>query len=309
MQLGFTLPQCGDEATPDNVRAVALEAEALGYDSLWVLDRLLYPVAPRVPYPAARDGAMPHLFQRVLDPLVALTFAAACTRRIAVGTSVLILPLYNPVLLARQLTTLDVLSAGRLRLAFGTGWSPDEFEAAGVDFGTRGARADEALEVLRKAWTEDTPEHQGVHYALPRSVMGLRPVQTPHPPIYMAAYTEATMRRVAERTDGWNPAGIPIPAMKTMFASIRAMAEAAGRDPAELKLVVRANLALHEPRAGSGRSGRGPFHGSWQQIGDDIAATREIGADEIVFEGQMLPSFQGRSGTLELMARLRELAQ
>jgi probable F420-dependent oxidoreductase len=304
MQLGFTLPQCGDAATPDNLRGVALEAEALGYDSLWVLDRLLYPVAPRAPYPATADGSLPRMAQRVLDPLTTLTFVAACTHRIALGTSVLILPLYNPVLLARQLTTLDVLSAGRLRLAFGTGWSPDEYEAAGVDFKTRGARADEALEVLRKTWSEDTPEHRGVHYTLPRSVTRLRPVQTPHPPIYMAAYTEATMKRVAERTDGWNPAGIPIPAMKTMFAAIRAMAQAAGRDPAKLRMVVRANLHLGEPDA---RPQRPPFTGSWQQIGADIAATRDIGAHEILFEGQMLPSFQGLAGTIELMRRLRDL--
>ncbi len=307
MELGFTLPQCGDDATPDNLRAVAQEAETLGYDSLWVLDRLLYPVAPRAPYPPAADGALPRVYQRVLDPLGALTFVAACTRRVALGTSVLVLPLYNPVLLARQLTTLDVLSAGRLRVAFGTGWSPDEYEAAGVDFATRGARADEALEVLRKTWTEDTPEHRGVHYALPRSVMRLHPVQRPHPPIYMAAYTGATMKRVAERTDGWNPAGIPIAAMKTMFGAIRALAQAAGRDPSRLKLVVRANLAL-DARAADGGAERRPFTGSWEQIGEDIRATREIGAHEIVLEGQHLPTFQGLAATLELMRRLRDLA-
>ena len=116
--------------------------------------------------------------------------------------------------------------------------------------------------------------------------MRLRPVQTPHPPVYMAAYTDVTMRRVAERTRGWNPAGIPIPAMKAMFGGIRAMAEAAGRDPAQLDLVVRANLAPDPVPQGVERD---PFAGSWEQIGDDIAATRDIGAHEIIFEGQMLP--------------------
>jgi probable F420-dependent oxidoreductase len=305
MRLGFTLPQCGDQATPESVRAVAVEAEALGYDSLWVLDRLLYPVAPRVPYPASPDGSLPRAYQRVLDPVATLTFAAACTQRVALGTSVLVLPYYNPVLLARQLTTLDVLSGGRLRLAFGTGWSPDEYEAAGVDIHTRGARALEALEVLRAIWTEDTPEHRGTHFTLPRSVMRLRPVQVPHPPIYMAAYTEATLRRVAEHTDGWNPAGVPIPAMKAMFAGVRAMAQAAGRDPAKLELIVRANLTLTESPRGAGRPS---FTGSWEEIRDDIAATRDIGAHEILFEAQFLSHRDGSAGIVEAMRRLRELA-
>jgi probable F420-dependent oxidoreductase len=305
MRLGFALPQCGDDATPDGIRAVAVEAESLGYDSLWVLDRLLYPVAPKVPFPASADGKLSPVMQRVFDPLTTLTFAAACTSRIALGTSVLVLPYYNPVLLARQVATLDVLSGGRVRLGLGTGWSPDEYEAAGTDFGTRGARADEALEVLRKIWTEETPEHHGAHYTLPRSVMRLRPVQQPHPPIYMAAYTDATMRRVAERTDGWNPAGIPIPVMKLLFSRIQEMAHAAGRDPAALELVVRADLILSEAPLGEDRA---PFTGSWDEIHDDIKATRDIGAHQLLFERYRLPAYRGKAGGLTLLRMLRDLA-
>jgi probable F420-dependent oxidoreductase len=305
MRLGFTLPQFGEHASPDGIREVAVEAEALGYDSLWVSDRLLYPVAPKVPYPATPDGKLPKSYQRVFDPFAVLTFAAAYTQRIALGTSVLVLPFYNPVLLARQVATLDVLSGGRVRLGLGTGWSPDEYEAAGTDIKTRGARANEALEVLRKIWTLDTPEHEGVHYTLPKSVMALRPVQTPHPPIYMAAYNEATMRRVAEHTDGWNPAGIPIPAMKALFSGIQGMAQAAGRDPSRLELVVRANLVLTEAPGGHGRS---PFTGTWEQIRDDIAQTRDIGAHQLLFEANFLHAYQGKAGALAALRKLRDLA-
>src|SRR5215467_341669 len=137
MRLGIALPQIGSIAGPDSVGAVAQRAEVLGYDSLWVLDRILWPVAPQVPYPLG-DGSLPEQYKRALDPVETLTFAAALTRKIALGTSVLNLPWYNPVLLARRLTSLDVLSGGRLRVGLGIGWSPDEYEAAGAPWEDRG---------------------------------------------------------------------------------------------------------------------------------------------------------------------------
>jgi len=114
MRFGFALPQAGSAIGPEGLVTAAKRAEDLGFDSLWVLDRILWPVNPKVPYPIG-DGSLPVKYKNVLDPLETLTFAAAHTRRIALGTSVLNLPWYNPVLLARRLTTLDVLSAGRLR--------------------------------------------------------------------------------------------------------------------------------------------------------------------------------------------------
>ena len=123
MRIGFALPQVGSAVGPETLVTAAQRAEDLGFDSLWVLDRILWPTNPRAPYPIG-DGSLPVKYKSVLDPLETLTFVAAHTRRIALGTSVLNLPWYNPVLLARQLTTLDVLSAGRLQIGFGIGWSP-----------------------------------------------------------------------------------------------------------------------------------------------------------------------------------------
>src|SRR5574342_403539 len=131
MRYGFSLPQVGLAVGPETLVTAAKRAEDLGFDSLWVLDRILWPVSLRAPYPIG-DGSLPVQYKNVLDPLETLTFAAAHTRRVALGTSVLNLPWYNPVLLARQLTTLDVLSTGRLRIGFGMGWSPDEYEAVGT---------------------------------------------------------------------------------------------------------------------------------------------------------------------------------
>ncbi|KKM03644.1 hypothetical protein LCGC14_1772320, partial [marine sediment metagenome] len=129
MRLGFNLPQIGPAAGPEAIVRVAQRAEELGYDSVWVTERLLYPIEPQTPYMATPDGSLPEAYKTVLDPLEALTFVAGQTSRVALGTSILDMPYYNPVMLARRLTTLDVLSGGRLRLGLGLGWSQDEFDA------------------------------------------------------------------------------------------------------------------------------------------------------------------------------------
>src|SRR5262244_1832462 len=242
MRLGFALPQIGPVAGPDALVTVAQRAEALGFDSLWVLDRMLYPVNPRTPYPATRDGVLPDLYKQVLDPLETLTFVAAHTRRVALGTSVLNLPWYPPVLLARRLTTLDVLSGGRLRVGLGMGWSLDEYEAAGASWQERGKRADEIIRALKTIWTSDPVEFHGKYYRIPKSFIGPKPVQKPHPPIYMAAYTPSAMKRVAKEANGWFPVGVPLTAVGPMFEQLKGMAQQVGRDPKSLQLVVRGNL-------------------------------------------------------------------
>jgi alkanesulfonate monooxygenase SsuD/methylene tetrahydromethanopterin reductase-like flavin-dependent oxidoreductase (luciferase family) len=130
VKIGFALPNIGPVATADAVVKVAQRAEALGYDSLWTIERLLWPVKPQTPYAITADGSLPDVYKYVLDPLDTLTFAAAHTRTIALGPSVLDIPYYNPVTLARRLTTIDFLSNGRLRVGLGLGWSKDEMDAS-----------------------------------------------------------------------------------------------------------------------------------------------------------------------------------
>jgi alkanesulfonate monooxygenase SsuD/methylene tetrahydromethanopterin reductase-like flavin-dependent oxidoreductase (luciferase family) len=135
VRLGFTVPHMGALAGPDSLAQVARRAEEVGFDGLWVAERSLYPLEPAAPYPAG--DVLPEAFKTNLDPLDALTYVAAQTTRIGLGTSIINLPWYSPVLLARRLTTLDVLSNGRLRVGLGLGWSPDEYEAAGVPWERR----------------------------------------------------------------------------------------------------------------------------------------------------------------------------
>jgi probable F420-dependent oxidoreductase len=280
MKLGFALPQHGDAARPDGLITLARHAETLGYDGLWVWERLLAPVDPKAPYPIG-DGVHPSVFRSVLDPVETLTFVAGHTSRVSLGTNVLNLPWYNPVLLARRLTTLDVLSGGRLRVGLGTGWLPDEYEAVGVPWAERGRRADEALQVLKTIWTCDPVEFHGTYYQIPRSFIGPKPIQKPHPPIYMGAFVPAAMRRIAREADGWTPVGIPLAALPEMFAVLKGMAAEHGRDPAALQMVFRANFKVTAHPLGSDRP---DFSGTLEQIAEDVGRTRQVGATELFFD-------------------------
>src|SRR5262249_26329487 len=159
--LGFSLPQLGPQAGADNLVRVATEAENLGYDSVWVLERLLWPLSPKEPYPPSPDGSLPEAYQNVLDPIETLTFIAARTGKIGLGTSVMVLPFHSPIILARRIATLDVLSGGRALIGVGVGWSTDEFEAAGVPFERRGARSDEILQAMIDIWTREPVSFNG----------------------------------------------------------------------------------------------------------------------------------------------------
>jgi len=303
MRVGFILPNIGPVASPALVGQVAQTAEALGYDSLWVTERLLYPVKPQTPYPATADGSLPAAYKHVLDPVATLTFVAARTSRVALGTSVLDIPYYNPVLLARQLTTLDVLSGGRVRVGLGIGWSKDEFDAVGASLADRGRRADEFLQVLKAIWTTDPAEFRGRYYQLPRSFIGPKPVQKPHPPIYLAAFVPQALRRAAVYANGWNPVGIPADGMAKMMAQLREMAAAAGRDPAAMEVVVRATIDVTPRPLGADRW---TFSGSLDQPKTDIDAVRALGVQEGFFDPTVSPAGETADLCLACMARIRK---
>ena len=304
MRIGFALPNIGPVGTPEAVTTVAQRAESLGYDSLWTVERLLWPLKPQTPYPVTHDGTLPEAYKYSLDPLDSLTFAAASTRKIALGTSVLDIPYYNPVMLARRLTTIDYLSHGRLRVGFGLGWSKDEMDATGADMKQRGARADEFLHVLKAIWTTNPVEFHGKFFDVPKSYINLKPVQKPHPPIYLAAFAPAALKRLATMADGWNPVAVPVAGMTQMFGAIQQMAKEAGRDPSSLKMIVRANLEITAKPAAKERM---IFTGTLEQIKDDVSQCREIGAHELFFDPTFSESGQSLDGWLATMEQLRNI--
>jgi probable F420-dependent oxidoreductase len=304
MRVGFSLPNIGPVATTSTVVQVAKRAEALGYDSLWVVDRLLYAVNPQTPYPATPDGSWPEVYKYALDPLETLTFAAAHTSRIGLGTSILDIPYYNPVMLARQLTTLDVLSGGRLRVGFGVGYFKDEFDAVGASLRDRGKRADEFLQVLKLIWTTNPVEFHGNFFHVPRSFISPKPVQKPHPPIYLAAFTPPALKRAATMANGWNPVVIPVEGMAQMIGQLREMAKAAGRNPAELEVIVRGNIIITAQPLGKDRW---IFTGSPEQIKTDIDQVRALGANEVFFDPAFSPDGESEKAILACMERMRRL--
>lgn len=277
MRIGLALPTFGPEAGPEAVIGVSRAAEEMGYDSLWSGDRVLAPVTPSVPYPSG-GGVMPRVYENHLDPLVALTFAAAHTSRVRLGTSTLNGLWQPPLMLARSLTTLDLLSGGRLDVGLGLGWMPEEYTAVGVDWEGRGARLDETLDILRGYWTSDVFAHEGPLFTIPETKVGLKPHQRPGPPVLLAAFTPRGLRRIGRRLDGWLPVAMPLPHLLGMWATVVREAEAADRDPAALRMALRVNLGLTDTEAAPDEV---PRRGTLQQYIDYARAAVEAGVHEL----------------------------
>ena len=280
---------------------VANRAEELGYDSLWVTERLLWPIEPQTLY---YGGPIPEVYKRVFDPIETLTFAAARTNRIALGTSVLDIPFYNPVMLARRLTTLDVLSNGRLRVGFGLGWSKDEHDAMGTSLKGRDKRADEFMKVIKTIWTTDPAEFHGKYFQLPKSIIQPKPIQKPHPPIFMAGFVPSAMKRVVAFADGWMPVGLPLDQLKLMTKQIRNMVKEAGRDLAAFKIVARYNIDVRPQPLGKDR---GFFSGSLDQIREDIRAVNEAKPDELIIDPTFSADSQTEDGFLRNLEQIRKM--
>ena len=240
MKIGILLPLAGQQATRGNIIQTAKLAEQEGFDSLWVFERLLWPLNPQTPYPATPDGSLPIEYQKVFDPLETLTYVAANTNKIALGTSVIDILFHNPIVLARRFATLDVLSGGRVIAGLGIGWSKDEYDASGIPYRQKGARADEYMQVLKRIWTDDVVEFKGQFYNIPASKIGPKPVQKPHPPILLGGYTPKTFPRIVNYTDGWIPiaGSVSLEQQEQAINGLRESARKANKDPSNIRIIV-----------------------------------------------------------------------
>lgn len=286
MRLSVSLPMAGAWATPSNMVRVAQRAEALGYSSVWTISRLLYALEPRNDYPAAPGEPWPASFRSVADSIVALAFVASATERIRLATGVINPLFYSPVMLAKQLATLDVVSAGRLTVGVGLGWSEDEFEAVGTPFRERGRRLDEFLECMNLIWTQDEIEYHGAFYDVPRSVVEPKPLQRPHPPVLVGGYADAAFRRAVTLGDGYVAGNIPLAETAPLVAKVADAAEQAGRDPSSLLVVSRGRVELTEGPRGADRR---PLCGSLEEIREDIGRYRAAGLGELFLEFNLDP--------------------
>jgi probable F420-dependent oxidoreductase len=297
MKIGVTLPNFGPQAKRENVLKLAIDAEKEGLDYLWVGERLLWPLNPQTPYGLTPDGSLPTFYQNVLDPLETLTFAAANTNNIALGTCVIDMLFHNPVILARRFATLDVMSQGRAKCGLGIGWSKDEYQLSNVPLNNKGKRADELVQVLKKIWTDDVVEFKGQYYNIPASKVGPKPIQKPHLPIYLGGVVTETFARIAKYADGWlAPVGGPLDVLENSIKSLREEANKGNRNANEIKILAltfpqitnRTNTAesqegTRSEKGSNSQSQRSPLSGTIDEIGSDIQRIKGMGVEHIIF--------------------------
>jgi len=279
LKIGFSLPHMGSVASAENIAKAARFAESENFDSIWVIDRILWPVEPQTPYPPSPDGSWPEVYQIVIDPISTLIYVAGLTQKIKLATGVIDMLYQNPLILAKRLSSLDNLSKGRLFLGLGVGHSKDEFQAAGVPFENKGERADEFLQVLNKVWYDDVVEHKGKFYSIPKSVIGPKPYQEKIPIYLGGSAPKALDRIVSSNANGW--LGIPqlgIDSFKEGQDQLRKTAKEHGRDPNSVEFPVLVFPEVSEKDLGNDRL---PVNGSPQQIAQDLKEFENLGVDHV----------------------------
>jgi len=289
VRFGFYLPTRGRTAEPHAIEAMVAHGEALGFSSVVVADHLVFPVPIHSRYPYTVSGAFPGQGD-ALDQLSLMAFVAGKSRRLRLISSVMILPHRNPVVTAKMLATIDVLSGGRVTVGVGVGWLREEFQALGApDFDRRGAVSDEYLRIFKTLWTQDPASFRGEFYSFEALRCLPQPTQKPHPPIWVGGHSKVALRRVARLGDGWHPVGatpaVPLrpPEMRASLDELRRLADAERRDFAALTISFKA--PLYDPRQGvDGGADRRPFTGSTQAIADDIGIYAGLGVSELIFD-------------------------
>ncbi|TPQ16002.1 LLM class F420-dependent oxidoreductase [Streptomyces sporangiiformans] len=281
-RLGLSLPQAQQYDIGQDVPDVARTAEQIGYESLWVYERALFPQPATQGLYGIPGLPWPEMYRGVPDPLVTLTLAVTATERVRLGTSVLVAPLHGPFQLARTLGTLDAASGGRVVAGLGTGWSLDEYAAAGVaPFEERGQVLDEVLDVCQAVWGPDPVTYEGRLTKIAPSAVGPKPARPI--PILLPANSKKARTRLVERADGWMPVAMGAEQLGAQWRQLQDFAAERGRTK-PIESVARAN-AQYTPKAYDGAD-RAPFQGNVEQIVADLKAHAEVGVDEILIELQ-----------------------
>lgn len=282
MKYGFSLIVRGNDATPDSFARIAERAEALDIDSLWCSAHVVLPPQVKSGY-VLMPGVMhpEHWKERYWEPFTVLSYLAAVTSKITLGTSVVIVPMHNPFELAKQVAEVDQLSGGRFVFGIGVGWFEEEFEVLGQDFHNRGARTDEAIELMKVLWAEDPVSFAGKHYRVENAFFAPKPVQQPSPPIWVAGGSKAALKRAARCADAWHPARPSLENLREARVVLNGYLEEAGRTPESLEIAVKLPLIFQD---GPPASGQPPTQGRVTDIIDAIEAYREAGASQLVLD-------------------------
>ena len=224
---------------------MAKKAEELGFESLWYAEHPAVPVQSDSPFPAT-GGEIPWTYSHFTDPYIALARASGATSTIKLGTGITLVPERNPLLLAKEIATLDRFSGGRFLFGIGTGWLREETEIFGGDFEHRWTQTREALEVMKELWTKDEAEYHGKYYNFPPVKSYPKPAQQPHPPIIIGGSARNVLRRIVSHGDGWLPNRITPAELEDSRKRLDAMAEEVGRDPNSITISVYGQPAEHD---------------------------------------------------------------
>lgn len=229
MKVGVSMFITAQAAHPADV---GRRAEELGFESFWATDHPVFPVHYDTRYPFGGDGTIPDVYSQMADPFVGLALVAAATKTLNLGTGVVIAPERNPLIMAKQVATLDHFSGGRLMLGIGAGWLREESEIMGVDFDHKWGRARECVLAMKRLWTEDEAEYHGEYYDFPPVRSLPKPAQRPHPPILLGSHSQGRVfRRVVAWGDGWLPTRMAPRELAQGRATLDELAAEAGRDP------------------------------------------------------------------------------
>ena len=298
MEYGFNVPTGGPLATPESIAALARRGEELGFALIGVSDHIVMPRTIGSRYPYNESGEMGGSGE-FLDQLTVMSFLAAHTSTARLLTSVMVLPHRSPVLAAKMLASIDVLSQGRLVVGAGVGWMKEEFEAIGAPpYEERGAVGEEYIRAFKELWTSEDPSFEGRYVRFSDLTFSPKPIQKPHPPIWIGGESPPALRRVALLGDAWYPIGTnpryPVgtpPQLSESLARIRRYAEDVGRDPSEIDVAYSAAW-FDDPAANMRPTGERPyFTGPAEQVAADIRAFEEMGVRHLMvgFQRPTLP--------------------
>jgi probable F420-dependent oxidoreductase len=283
MDIGFLMAataECGDLAE------IARNVETAGYESLWIAEHPVIPIGMKTPFPFTPDHKLPDHYARWADPFIALTVAAAVTKKIKLGTGVCLLPERETLMTAKVAASLDVFSGGRFLMGVGAGWLREETEAMGANFGLRWKRTREAVEAMRLLWTRREASYQGEMVRFPAVRSEPKPVQKAGPPVLLGAHGPKALERVARTYDGWMPLVASAAELKESVAALRKLAAARGRDPGAL---------LISPLVDPGEHGLSA---------DEVKRYHEAGASRLIFLSQKMAAEGADGKTLEWVRRL-----
>ena len=306
MEYGLHLPASSAAVKPEELVRFAQRAEALGFYCITIADHVIVPIHISVPYPYTVDGKYPGTGYH-LETLTTMSFLAGATDRIRFITSVMILPYRNPIVTAKMLASLDVLSGGRVIVGAGVGWMKEEFETIRTEaYEERGKVTDEYIAAFRELWTSDKPSFNGKYCSFSDIIFLPKPVQKPTIPIWIGGHSKQAIRRAARLGDGWHPIGgvptIPLEpeGIKKDLEMLVDYALKAGRDPKQIRIVLKGSLFDREKQITPGKRRR--FIGAAEEIASDIRDYRAAGVDTMVFDVRQ-PSFSATMERMEWMAK------